>query len=279
MEETRFTLLCDNNASALFGVLGEHGFSMLIERGEEKVLFDTGQGFTLAHNAHVLGVDLREISHVVISHGHYDHTGGLEEVLHPSREISIHLHPHCFKPKYASLSPEAQVFIGMKLSKEYIEGRRGRINTITEFKEVVPGIYFSGEIEQEEEFSIKDPRLLAEIDGKIQPDPFKDDISLLVETHSGPIVVLGCAHAGVVNILRHFSRETGLKKFHGIIGGTHLGFFPPGDALDNILKEMERFSLEFIAPCHCTGPVAAAHCHRRFGDRFEFVGAGWKRTF
>ncbi len=279
---TKFTILCDNTASSLFGIMGEHGFSMLIEKDNEKLLFDTGQGFTLTHNAAFLGIDLEEIKHVVISHGHYDHTGGLESLLNISKGFKLFLHPDCFLPKYASLPTGAgdkRVFIGMKYSREYLMGRGAEINMLQDFQEIIPGVFFSGEIPQEKEFSIQDTRLLAKIKDTIQPDPFKDDISLLVETDKGPVVVLGCAHAGVVNILRHLSQKTGLKDFYGIVGGTHLGFFPPGDSLNKILEELEKFSVKFIAPCHCTGPVAAAHCYHRFKERFEFVGAGWSREF
>jgi len=104
MEKTKITILCENTAGSLFGLLGEHGFAALIEKNGEKILFDTGQGFTLKHNASILGINFKDITKIILSHGHYDHTGGLADALFPPRGTKVYLHPSCFVPKYAKLS-------------------------------------------------------------------------------------------------------------------------------------------------------------------------------
>jgi 7,8-dihydropterin-6-yl-methyl-4-(beta-D-ribofuranosyl)aminobenzene 5'-phosphate synthase len=284
MGETKITILCENSAGALFGLTGEHGFSALIEKDGEKILFDTGQGYTLKHNASILGVDFKEINKIVISHGHYDHTGGLIDALYPPRGVEVYLHPDCFGPKYARIPTpqgERHVFIGIRFKKEFLESSlMARFIYLKEFKEIAKGIYFSGEIPKQEKYAIKDKRLVVKTeDGSFVEDPFNDDISLLIETQKGPVVLLGCAHSGVVNILRYLSDKTGYKEFYAVIGGTHLGFFPPGESLNHILDELERFSVKLIAVSHCTGPVAAAHCYMRFKDRFEFANVGWSKVF
>jgi len=281
---TKITILCENTAGAMFGLIGEHGFSALIEKDGEKILFDTGQGFTLKHNASILGVDFKEINKIVISHGHYDHTGGLMDALYPPRGAKVYLHPDCFGAKYAKLNtPKGTdyMYIGIKFKKEILEDSlKAEFVYLKEFTEISKGIYFSGEVPKEERFAIKDTRLVVRTDdGQYIEDPFNDDISLLIETDKGPVVLLGCAHSGVVNILRYFSKKTGYKKFYGVIGGTHLGFFPPGEELNNILDELERFSVELVAVSHCTGPVAASHCYMKFKERFEFANVGWSKEF
>lgn len=281
---TKITILCENTAGSMFGLTGEHGFSALIEKDGEKILFDTGQGFTLKHNTSILGVNFNEINKIVISHGHYDHTGGLADALYPPRGANVYLHPHCFVPKYAKLDTPMgpnYIYIGIRFKQELLEDSlKANFVYLKEFTEISKGIYFSGEVPKEEKFAIKDPRLLIKTnDGNYIEDPFHDDISLLIETDKGPVVLLGCAHSGVVNILRYFSKKTGHKKFYAVIGGTHMGFFPPGEALNNILDELERFSVELVAVSHCTGPVAAAHCYMRFKDKFEFANVGWTKEF
>ena len=281
---TKITILCDNTAASMFGLTAEHGFSALIEKDGEKILFDTGQGFTLKHNASLLRVDFKDINKNVISHGHYDHTGGLADALYPPRGANVYLHPDCFIPKYAKIntpSKENYTYIGIRFQKEFIvDSLKANLIYLKEFTEIAKGIYFSGQIPKDERFAIKDRRLLIKTeDGKFIEDPFNDDISLLIETDKGPVVLFGCAHSGVVNILRYFSEKTGHKKFHAVIGGTHLGFFPPGEALNNILDCFEEFSIELIAVSHCTGPVAAAHCYMRFKDKFEFANVGWSKSF
>ncbi len=284
MSQTKITILCENVAGSMFGLIGEHGFSALIEKNGEKILFDTGQGFTLKHNASLLGVDFKEIDKIAISHGHYDHTGGLADALYPPRGAKVYLHPDCFGEKYAKIPTpigDQHVFIGMKFRKELLEDSlKADFIFLKEYTEIGDGIYFSGEIPKKEEYAIKDTRLLIKTEsGEFIEDPFNDDISLLIETDKGPVVLLGCAHSGVVNILRYLSEKTGYKEFYGVIGGTHLGFFPPGKALENILDELDRFSVKLVAVSHCTGPVAAAHCYMRFKDRFEFANVGWSKVF
>jgi 7,8-dihydropterin-6-yl-methyl-4-(beta-D-ribofuranosyl)aminobenzene 5'-phosphate synthase len=113
----------------------------------------------------------------------------------------------------------------------------------------------------------------------MERDPLADDASLLLETESGPVVLLGCAHAGTVNILRHFREQTGHTRFHAVIGGTHLGFLEDTSQLDQTMLALEDFGLELLAVSHCTGQHAAAAFLGRFGSRFAFAGAGWSAVF
>ncbi|MFO8032693.1 MAG: MBL fold metallo-hydrolase [Desulfohalobiaceae bacterium] len=283
MPGTKISILCENTAGSMFGVTGEHGFSALVETGQDKILFDTGQGYTLLHNARILGVRLEEIAHIVLSHGHYDHTGGLAQALYPPRGVRVTAHPDVFQAKYAVLQTAAgqkSFYIGQPYSRDYLEGsldcnwdlQRG-------FCELSPGVYFSGEVPRQQEFEVVDSRLQVLGENGLQPDPLLDDASLLLETDSGPVVLLGCAHAGVINILRHFSNKTGHSKFKAVIGGTHLGVLEPGQQLDNILSALDDFGLELVGVSHCTGPKAAAIAYQRFQERFAFAHAGWSAEF
>jgi len=103
MGQTKITVLCENTAGGPMGLTGEHGFSALIEKNGQKILFDTGQGMSLANNAQVLGINLAQLKRVILSHGHYDHTGGLPSVLYPPRGVEVIAHPDIFSKKYAEL--------------------------------------------------------------------------------------------------------------------------------------------------------------------------------
>ncbi len=284
MTQTKITILCENTAAGPMGLMGEHGFSALIERNGERILFDTGQGMALANNAHILGIDLSSIPTVILSHGHYDHTGGLPAVLYPPRETEVIAHPDIFVPKYAQLdTPKGKqtVFIGIKYRQEYLETTlQARLSFLREFKEVAPGIFFSGEVPRKTRFEHPDSRLHIKQGGELVPDPLLDDASLLIETDKGPVVLLGCAHAGAVNVLNHFAEKTGHSRFHAVIGGTHLRFMGgPGEQLHASIQAFEEFGLNLVAVSHCTGQQGAALCYQHFQERFAFASAGWSVKF
>ncbi|MCK5507645.1 MAG: MBL fold metallo-hydrolase [Desulfobacterales bacterium] len=280
MGQTKITVLCENTAGGPMGLTGEHGFSALIEINGQKILFDTGQGMSLANNAQVLGINLTQLKKVILSHGHYDHTGGLPSVLYPPRGVEVIAHPDIFAKKYAEIEMPAgkqRVFIGIKYSRDYLEGAlQARFNLIRKFSEIAPGIFFSGEVPRETDFEYPDKRLKVKHKGKFTDDPLLDDISLLIETDQGPVILLGCAHAGVVNIMNHFSAKTGHKKFHAVIGGTHLGFMMGSvRQMEKSMDAFDDYAVDVIAVSHCTGQEAAAMCYNRFKSRFAFACAGW----
>ena len=284
MSQTKITVLCENTAAGPMGLMGEHGFSALIERDGQRFLFDTGQGMALAHNARVLGQDLSSLSRLVLSHGHYDHTGGMPDVLYPPRGVEVIAHPDIFVPKYAQIQTaqgQQTVFIGIKYRREYLEtSLQARFRFIRDFQEIAPGVFFSGEVPRKTAFEHPDTRLKVDQDGQLHPDPLLDDASLLLETDKGPVVVFGCAHAGAVNVLNHFAAKTGHSSFHAVIGGTHLGFMGgPGEQLQASMQAFEDYGLDLVAVSHCTGQQGAALCHEHFRDRFAFASVGWSATF
>ncbi|MEA2061363.1 MAG: MBL fold metallo-hydrolase [Thermodesulfobacteriota bacterium] len=283
MAETKITVLCENRSSGLFGVTGEHGFSALIEKNNKKFLLDTGQGLTLKNNADALMINLAEIDQMALSHGHYDHTGGLPQVLYPPRGVEITAHPDIFDSKYAQMQTEQGVvrrYIGIKYNREFLEGTFGaRFSLKKEFSEIAPDIYFSGEVPRVTEFELDDDMLKVKRGDELINDPLLDDTSLLVETDSGPVIVTGCAHAGIVNVMTHFQNMTKHDKFHAVIGGTHLGFRGVGEQLEKSMDAFDDFGLDLIAVSHCTGNEPAALCYSRFRERFAFANAGWTAIF
>ncbi|MBU8849096.1 MAG: MBL fold metallo-hydrolase [Desulfobacterales bacterium] len=281
MMDTKITIMCENRAGATIGVMGEHGFSALIEKNNEKILVDTGQGLGLKANAHALGIKLYDIRKIVLSHGHFDHTGGLADLMPQKERIDVYAHPDIFAPKYARHENEKkEVFIGTKFSREHLEtNMSAKFHFRKEFSEISEGVFFSGVIPRLTDFELQDKRLLVKEGHSFIQDPLHDDASLLIETSSGPVILTGCAHSGIVNIMNHFSKKTGYKSFHAVIGGTHLGFLNSDKQLERTMDAFAQYDLKLIAVSHCTGNEAAAACYNRFKDKFAFANAGWSARF
>jgi 7,8-dihydropterin-6-yl-methyl-4-(beta-D-ribofuranosyl)aminobenzene 5'-phosphate synthase len=138
---------------------------------------------------------------------------------------------------------------------------------------VEKGIFLTGEVPRKTPFEKPDPRLFSEMDGKITQDIFLDDQSLILDTKKGLVVILGCAHSGMINILDHVIDKTGKEKFYAIMGGTHLDFLTP-EQLEESIKSLKKMEIERIGLSHCTGMRAAFRLHQEFGDRFFYGCVG-----
>jgi 7,8-dihydropterin-6-yl-methyl-4-(beta-D-ribofuranosyl)aminobenzene 5'-phosphate synthase len=268
----RITILCENTAVPSSGVMGEHGFSALIERGKKKILFDTGQGLGLMHNAELLGVDLTGITEVVLSHGHYDHTGGLKDLLLETGGTRITAHPHIFQPKYARRNGQMR-YIGIPFSPAAIEGWGGDFRLSEVAVEVAPGITTTGVIPRITSFEGADKDLLVKTDNGFEEDALLDDLSLIIDTPRGTVVLLGCAHAGLINILCHVKDLTGKDSFHWVLGGTHLGFYGH-ERLEEVIQELQSFPIDNIGASHCTGLYAGIRLAQEMGPRLHFCNVG-----
>lgn len=275
--EIRITMVCDNSISRS-GFVGEHGFSCLIERGQEKFLFDTGPGRSLSLNLETLNENLSGLERVFISHGHYDHTGGLLWVARQVGHVEVVAHSAVFS-RHMVMDPGVPPrYIGIPARREELEQSGAVFKFVDQTMEIMPGVSFLTGIERDPGLTPHDARLVLPDGDRFTLDAVEDDASILVETDGPPVLILGCAHAGMLNILNHVRNKMGITRLRAVLGGTHLMFYGPKD-LPSVMDELERFSIEVVGVSHCTGFQASVAVCNRFGDRFAAASAGRVFTF
>ncbi len=262
----RITTLVENAvAQSGKSLLGEHGLSFYIEAGERRILFDTGQNLVIAHNARVLGVDLNRIDTVVLSHGHYDHSGGLQSLLAGNPDFTLHAHPDVFSPKVKKKN-EQYKYIGIPVAKEKITAAGVVLRLDKNPVEVAPGVMTTGEIPRTNDFEAVESGFFLKAGNEITADTLADDQALILDTGRGVVVLLGCSHRGGINTLNHVTNLTGKNNIHALMGGLHLG--SASDAkLEKIIDHLRGFGLEKMVVGHCTGPRAFLALSNEFKDR------------
>ncbi|HDS16307.1 MAG TPA: MBL fold metallo-hydrolase [Proteobacteria bacterium] len=268
----RITVLCENSVGMPFGGVGEHGFSCFIETGQGNYLFDTGQGLGISGNALALKKDLASLRAIMISHGHYDHTGGLPQVLRQCGRIPVYAHPEIFIERFWG---ELRRDIGIPFRRNYLESLGADFRFSRELRELAPGLFLTGEIPRRNDFELGDENMVAvTADGReLRPDPINDDLSLVLDSDQGLIVILGCAHAGMVNILDYVREKFNRERIYAVIGGTHLGFSSPLQ-FERTLEVIDSYQIEKLGVSHCTGLEPAARLYARMPERFFFACVG-----
>ena len=267
------TILVDNNTITDKYFLGEPALSIFIETKDIKILFDTGYSDVFLKNAAQLGKDIKNIDYIVLSHGHNDHTGGLQYLLdffkYEKHKPEIIACPNIFNQRYDDIDGD----FGCPVEKKQLES----IFNIKYTKEpyfITENIVFLGEIPRISDFEAK--KTVGLLKDTNIPDFVFDDSAVALKTDNGIVVITGCSHSGIVNICEYAKQVFKTEKIHSIIGGLHLKDVTQKQ-LNKTVDYFKTIELESLYACHCSG--FQAQCQLNSVTKVKETGSGLEISF
>lgn len=276
MSENHPTLkiVVDNHASV--GLVEEHGLSIWIETNGFRILFDTGQGKALRPNTEQTRNDPATADLLVLSHGHYDHTGAIDYVLQQNPEIRVFAHTAVLSQRYSIYPDKNPKDISMPSEQRLLVENLpdSLLDWVDAPTQIAPGVHLTGPIPRDHPLEDTGGPFFTDPDGR-NPDPILDDMALWIETPKGLLVTCGCCHSGLINTVSHILAHSEEQRIWGIVGGLHLKNASAArlDATTDALREWEP---EFMVPCHCTGEAAIAHFKKKLSTQIISGFAGFE---
>jgi 7,8-dihydropterin-6-yl-methyl-4-(beta-D-ribofuranosyl)aminobenzene 5'-phosphate synthase len=266
------------NRTVRAGLVAEHGLALWVDTGGHRVLFDTGAGAALPANTAALGIDLSAADAVVLSHGHSDHTGGLDHVMCLAPDATYFAHPAALEPKFRIADGEPPKAIGMS-AQCTARLRRGDVHFVPTERptQIVEGVCVTGEVPRTTDFEHPEKRFFLDPEGR-RSDPLSDDQAMVIGLGRRTVVLCGCAHAGVVNVIHATRTLFEVSTLGALIGGLHLRSASE-DRLQRTADAIRQLHVGRVAPCHCTDEAAQAYLRQALGHRFRHCKAGTVFTF
>lgn len=263
-EGMRFTVLIENE-SDVAGLHAEHGISLWVETADSRVLFDTGASSAFAENAERLGIDIARADMLVLSHAHADHTGGLRTFFERNTTAPVYVGPGIDTPRF-SMRGGTRRAIGMDAALR--EAHRERFHIVEDVLEVAPGIGISRVSEREYPLPSGNASLYRAYNGRLEPDPFEEELFMWVASSHGIDVFTGCSHSGIANIVAAASAHGEVRS---VIGGFHL----KGEDEHRVREVGTRLaSVRMIYTGHCTGREAYRILRHELGSRMHYASTG-----
>lgn len=243
-------IVVDNNTFVDQFFIGEPAACFYIEVDGLKILLDTGYSGILLSNASKMGIDLSQLTHIVLSHGHNDHSNGLTYLDNtiPLSDLKIISHPCCFNQKAAG-----NQYIGAPFSEEEIRIKSNYIPSETPLF-LSENCVFLGQIPQKNDFEIRSPFGQVNMNGEWQDDYLLDDSAVALKTPKGLFLISSCSHSGICNVVEHAKEVCKEDRIAGILGGFHL--FDVNERLTLTIDYLESCQIERIYPCHCVSLLA-----------------------
>jgi len=269
-------------------LLAQHGISMLLEthssslRKTFRMLFDVANNSdALLYNMKLLNIDPKTIDAIVISHCHWDHTGGLMGILKEIKgeNVPIIAHPSIFRPNFVLEPYLKHEGVPYDCTPENIESLGFKLILTKSPVKIVDGIITSGEIERTVDFEKGGIFTYTIVNGEMAPDEMMDDMALIVNVKDkGLLVFTGCGHAGIVNTVLHAMKITGVKRVHAVFGGFHL-ISANEDRIRKTVDELRKIGVEEVYTGHCTGFRANIEFYEKYGEKFHRIHSGYTVTF
>ena len=260
------TILVDNSVRA-GGLLAQHGFSVWCEAGANRILFDTGaDGEVFRSNAAVLGIDLSSATDVVLSHGHWDHGGGLVAAMEACPSARIWIPSGALLPRWHRSGDESRDIALPEPVRSRLVQDRKRWQEVTDSVAIGAGVWLTGPVPGiRPEWTHRQlwRNQLMDI-----PDDVPEEQALVIDIPSGLFVVAGCAHFGLDNLLDRLAVLYPGRPVIHLVGGLHLESAPDPE-IDRVVSRLVDGGARCLAPCHCSGWKAQARLYARFGTHCE----------
>lgn len=262
------TILIDNIASG--ELISEWGFAAYIEYNGKNYLLDTGGSDKYLQNANKLGINIEDVDVAVLSHAHYDHSSGFESFYKNNSKAKLLVSEYCCDDCYFKLGP-IRKYVGItKTLSEHT-----RTTRVAGFQKIDDGVYIVPHLKNNLEKIGKKAHMYRRIDGKVVPDDFAHEQSLVYETSKGLVVLNSCSHAGLHNILNDVAHYLPGKNVYMTIGGMHLAASSKKDVVE-IANKISGLQIERVITGHCTGKRAYNILHNELGDMVELMHVGMR---
>ena len=239
----KITVLIENNSKHK-DLACEHGLAFYIEYMEKKYLFDSGQSQAMLDNAHKMGISLENLDAIFISHGHYDHSGALAAVMKKNPNVNVYIGKGFFEQK-GKLQDGSFNYLGVPEECRTIQAQTGKFKEIAETTIVDDGIMVLADFSSGEDTSF-----VVEKNLELQPDFFRDEIAVIFKTEKGSVLISGCSHNGILNIIQRTEKYT--KNIYALFGGFHTRAFDDGK-LKTLAQDILKKGIQHIGISHCTG--------------------------
>ena len=281
LDYLKITVLAEDSVLYESPYLGQHGVSFLLEGmsggNTKRILVDVGQNSdALLSNMQTMGISPSIINAIVLTHCHYDHTRGIARMLREigKKDVQVIAHPSIFRLHFVTQPYPRHVGIMPGDSKVEIEKAGGSLVLTKDPFVLMPGIMTTGEVKRRTEFEEVRIELKTIENGMVVDDSMLDDISVIANVRDkGLVIVTGCSHAGIINIVSQAIEVADNNKIEGIIGGLHLI-----DASDTVTRrtvdEFSKLNVAWISAGHCTGFKGQVELHLTFGERFSPLHTG-----
>jgi len=256
----KITVLSENN-SGNSNLESEHGISFLIEINDERYLFDTGASEVFCNNANKLNINCSDLTGVILSHGHYDHTGGLDQI----NDKKVYIHEDIFKSKY-KIYENKYKYIGIPQPQKVYERNNNLefipvdgVLSLTDDIKLITG--FKKDIKEDNYFFVKQ-------EDNYLKDFFVDELVLTINTIEGLVIVTGCSHSGIINIVKKAIEVNNTTRIHGLFGGFHLSKLEQKQVI-NVANKLNEYKIGNIGMSHCTGNKLIAYLNSKNAFNFN----------
>jgi 7,8-dihydropterin-6-yl-methyl-4-(beta-D-ribofuranosyl)aminobenzene 5'-phosphate synthase len=274
----KITVLAENSVckTNLLNANSEHGLSLFIEFGDRKILFDTGQSDLFIQNAMKMGIDLSQVDYLIISHGHFDHGGGLKFFLNINKKAKIFLHENAIHKFYTRILGFIPYYVG--LNQMILTQNADRISYIDKDLMIEDKIFlvegFTENFPQPE----ANKSLFEKLNGRFIPDKFRHELALLLFEKDDLVLFSGCSHSGIVNIIEKAKSYSENRKIRATFGGFHIHNpinkkNESQSYIEKLTKELAEIDSIFYT-CHCTGDINFQFIEEKLGKQIQSIKTG-----